>query len=204
MASELFDLARAVDSDGGGLDDARLDPVGRPEALLSEVTAELAMLVDPEGEEPVIANTGALRVAGRYFQGTERWLKNRSSDGRIAVARLIGFDEESTPGPSRVDRARRTRVHAESARLSRMSAGCLVQVPIRALRSRPSKAELLRQVRDDDCASGPAHVRKSANDRSVEQRGLQRDADVSRAPCPKPSPSGWRHPASPVALADRR
>ena len=57
--------------------------------------SELAMIADPEGEEPVIANTAALRVAGRFFQGTERWLKNRNSDGRIAVGRLIGFDEES-------------------------------------------------------------------------------------------------------------
>jgi DNA (cytosine-5)-methyltransferase 1 len=53
------------------------------------------MLADSEGEEPVIANTAALRVAGRYFQGSERWLSNRNSDGRIAVGRLIGFDEES-------------------------------------------------------------------------------------------------------------
>ena len=66
------------------------------QGTLRRSTAELAMLADPEGEEPVIANTGSLRVAGRYFQGTERWLKNRSSDGRIAVGRLIGFDEEST------------------------------------------------------------------------------------------------------------
>lgn len=95
MASGLFDLARAVESDGGGLDDARLTQLVT-RGVLPRGTAELAMLSEPEAEEPVIANTGALRVAGRYFQGTERWLKNRSSDGRIAVARLIGFDEEST------------------------------------------------------------------------------------------------------------
>ena len=95
MASDLFDLARVVISDGGALDDARLTELVT-QGVLRRGTAELAMLADPEGEEPVIANTGALRVAGRYFQGTERWLKNRSSDGRIAVGRLIGFDEEST------------------------------------------------------------------------------------------------------------
>lgn len=95
IASQLLDLARAVESDGGVLDDTRLTQLV-VRGVLSRGTAELAMLSDPEGEEPVIANTGALRVAGRYFQGTERWLKNRNSDGRIAVGRLIGFDEEST------------------------------------------------------------------------------------------------------------
>lgn len=95
LASQLFDVARVVVADGGSLDDARLtEMVIR--GSLRRSTAELAMLADPEGEEPVIANTGALRVAGRYFQGTERWLKNRRSEGRIAVGRLIGFDEEST------------------------------------------------------------------------------------------------------------
>lgn len=90
----VLELAQTLSSEGGPLDDARLaDLVGR--GLLSRSASELAMIADPEGEEPVIANTAALRVAGRFFQGTERWLKNRNSDGRIAVGRLIGFDEES-------------------------------------------------------------------------------------------------------------
>ncbi|WP_219924135.1 DNA cytosine methyltransferase [Nocardioides campestrisoli] len=93
-ASALTELARAVASEGGSLDDDHLENlVAR--GLLRRAAAELAMIADPEGEEPVIANTAALRVAGRFFQGTERWLKNRNSDGRIAVGRLIGFDEES-------------------------------------------------------------------------------------------------------------
>jgi DNA (cytosine-5)-methyltransferase 1 len=87
-------LAQTLASEGTSLDDAHLAVlVGR--GLLRRSAAELAMIADPEGEEPVIANTGALRVAGRFFHGTERWLKNRNSDGRIAVGRLIGFDEES-------------------------------------------------------------------------------------------------------------
>ncbi|MFT4085013.1 MAG: DNA (cytosine-5-)-methyltransferase [Nocardioides sp.] len=93
-ASILVDLARTVGAEGGSLDDEHLGQlVAR--GLLRRPAAELAMIADPEGEEPVIANTSALRVAGRFFQGTERWLKNRNSDGRIAVGRLIGFDEES-------------------------------------------------------------------------------------------------------------
>jgi DNA (cytosine-5)-methyltransferase 1 len=95
LASQIIELARLVSTGGDILDDERLASLVS-DGHLRRGTAELAMLVDPEGEEPVIANTGALRVAGRYFQGTERWLKNRSSDGRIAVSRLIGFDEEST------------------------------------------------------------------------------------------------------------
>ncbi len=95
LMSQLLDLARVVSAEDGVLDDARLSELVA-DGVVRRGTAELAMLADPEGEEPVIANTGALRVAGRFFQGTERWLKNRSSDGRIAVGRLIGFDEEST------------------------------------------------------------------------------------------------------------
>ena len=90
----LLELARTVMDEGGSLDDDHLSQqVSR--GLLRRAASELAMIADPEGEEPVIANTAALRVAGRFFQGTERWLKNRNSDGRIAVSRLIGFDEES-------------------------------------------------------------------------------------------------------------
>ncbi len=63
--------------------------------LVSRPIAELAMVADPEGEEPVIATAGALRVAGRYIEGNDRWLTNRNSDGRIAVARLIGFAKNS-------------------------------------------------------------------------------------------------------------
>jgi DNA (cytosine-5)-methyltransferase 1 len=95
LAPQLLGLAQAVIGDDEALSDDRLTALVA-EGALRRGTAELAMLANPEGEEPVIANTGALRVAGRYFQGTERWLKNRSSDGRIAVGRLIGFDEEST------------------------------------------------------------------------------------------------------------
>jgi DNA (cytosine-5)-methyltransferase 1 len=93
-AAALLELAKNVIEQGSSLDDDHLaQQVSR--GLLRRAASELAMIADPEGEEPVIANTPALRVAGRFFQGTERWLKNRNSDGRIAVGRLIGFDEES-------------------------------------------------------------------------------------------------------------
>lgn len=94
VARVLLDLAVTVGAEGGSLDDDHLEQMVN-RRLLRRSALELAMIADPEGEEPVIANTAALRVAGRFFQGTERWLKNRNSDGRIAVGRLIGFDEES-------------------------------------------------------------------------------------------------------------
>jgi DNA (cytosine-5)-methyltransferase 1 len=92
--SALLEAARSVQFDGASVGDDHLEElVSR--RLIRRSAAELAMISDPKGEEPVIANTAALRVAGRFFQGTERWLKNRNSEGRIAVSRLIGFDEES-------------------------------------------------------------------------------------------------------------
>lgn len=93
-ARGLLELASTLGDEGGSLDDEHLARMVT-RGMLRRSASELAMIVDPEGEEPVIANTPALRVAGRFFQGTERWLKNRNSDGRIAVGRLIGFDEES-------------------------------------------------------------------------------------------------------------
>lgn len=93
-ATDLIAFASLIVDEHASLDDDRMaEWVSR--GLLSRPLAELAMLADPKGEEPVIANTAALRVAGRFFQGSERWLSNRNSDGRIAVGRLIGFDEES-------------------------------------------------------------------------------------------------------------
>nr|WP_281364619.1 DNA cytosine methyltransferase [Nocardioides marinus] len=90
----MLDLAATMVDHGYSLTDDQL-AAQVTDGLVRRSAAELAMIADPEGEEPVIANTPALRVAGRFFQGTERWLKNRNSDGRIAVSRLIGFDEES-------------------------------------------------------------------------------------------------------------
>lgn len=93
-ADRVLALAEASVARADALDDDHLaDLVAQ--GILSRPTAELAMIAVPGGEEPVIANTATLRVAGRFFQGTERWLKNRNSDGRIAVGRLIGFDEQS-------------------------------------------------------------------------------------------------------------
>lgn len=94
QATALLNLAREVIVSGSELHDDQLTELCA-RGLLRRIVADIAMIAESEGEEPVIATAGALRVAGRYFQGSERWLKNRNSDGRIAVGRLIGYDQNS-------------------------------------------------------------------------------------------------------------
>ncbi len=83
--------------------------VANPEALDSSATAadlaraphvtaaiaDLACRVVPgDSEDPVLAGYGVLRVAAR-FQGASVDRQNRMSDGRLAIARMIGGDETS-------------------------------------------------------------------------------------------------------------
>lgn len=95
-SARLTDLAFRLDQDpdGGALHDSMLDQMVAA-GLIKRTVADLAMIVDSEGEEPVVASAGALRVAGRFFSGHERWLDNKKSQGRIAVAKLVGYDQES-------------------------------------------------------------------------------------------------------------
>lgn len=73
------------------------------EALKSnEAIADLAVLAvpsstdDDDAEEPVLAGRGVLRVAS-YFTGGDNLLerKNRMSDGRLAIARMIGYGDDA-------------------------------------------------------------------------------------------------------------
>lgn len=57
--------------------------------------AELACRVVPgDNEDPVLAGYGVLRVAAR-FQGIPVDRQNKLSDGRLAIARMIGGDDSS-------------------------------------------------------------------------------------------------------------
>lgn len=57
---------------------------------ISQPTASLAVLVGgSSGEEPVTNSAGVFRVAARYV-GRSVDLHNRNTDGRLAIARLIG------------------------------------------------------------------------------------------------------------------
>lgn len=89
--------------ESAGEDEINLNPVGTQDhleaddaaAVVPRTVLDLARLVVPsasvDGEEPVVVGRGLLRLARRYF-GDEQILdrQNRLTDGRIAVARLIG------------------------------------------------------------------------------------------------------------------
>ena len=75
----------------------------RKDLNVAESVADLAVLVTPidppeaadaGAEEPVLVTKGVLRVASR-FQANDADRKNRLTDGRLAVARMIGFGEYS-------------------------------------------------------------------------------------------------------------
>ena len=88
---------------------SELEPLAAPDDFLADAAAaaaqeaaravpgtvlDLAQLVAPvDDEEPVISGRGLLRVARRFY-GDEQILdrQNRLTDGRIAIARLIGGD----------------------------------------------------------------------------------------------------------------
>lgn len=66
---------------------------------IAESVADLAVLAAPiesadrsgaGAEEPVLVTKGVLRVASR-FQGNDVDRKNRLTDGRLAIARMVGF-----------------------------------------------------------------------------------------------------------------
>jgi DNA (cytosine-5)-methyltransferase 1 len=66
----------------------------------NEDAADLAVLAVPSGtddddsEEPVLAGRGVLRVAAR-FTGDILERKNTMSDGRLAIARMIGYGDNA-------------------------------------------------------------------------------------------------------------
>lgn len=81
--------------------------------VLPQAIADLAQLASGEGEEPVVVTSGALRVSTR-FQRNSFGRKNQNSDGRIAIAKLIGY------GPD-----------ARSAQLALLELGTDVCQPVR-------------------------------------------------------------------------
>lgn len=63
---------------------------------VTESIAELAVRVAPDDDEdPVLVTAGVLRLAAR-FTGTGVDRKNSRTDGRIAVARLVGAEDETS------------------------------------------------------------------------------------------------------------
>ena len=109
-ADELHEIARWVDRASRA--ERLLEIAGRlaetPEALdsdrtihsvleSSEAVADLSVLTvpsttdDDDSEEPVLVGRGVLRVAARFTGEETLERRNRMSDGRLAVARMIGY-----------------------------------------------------------------------------------------------------------------
>lgn len=108
---EVLRLARAMGDVVQPTEDELAELVSK--RLLPQRIAELAQLAGIEGEEPVVVSSGALRVAAR-LQRNQLGRKNQYSDGRIAIARLIGY------GPG-----------ARSAQLALLELGTDVCLPVR-------------------------------------------------------------------------
>jgi DNA (cytosine-5)-methyltransferase 1 len=91
IAHRLADIPEALDGDK----EIRL-ALERNEAL-----ADLAVLAvpsskdDDDSEEPVIVGRGVLRVAARFTGEDNLERRNRMTDGRLAVARMIGYGESA-------------------------------------------------------------------------------------------------------------
>ena len=105
-AARLLDLAEHLKGDPEKLDQ---DEAIRRLSGLNEAIADLAILVAPSGaeddsEEPVLAGRGVLRVVAR-FTGDRVDRRNRMSDGRLGVARMIGNGKEARSAHLGSDRA---------------------------------------------------------------------------------------------------
>lgn len=95
-ADTIAALARALADNPTLLRD---DDALRKVRGLNESVADLAILVAPAGEtdeseEPVLVTKGVLRVAAR-FSGNPVSSRNRLTDGRLEVARMIGIDSDA-------------------------------------------------------------------------------------------------------------
>lgn len=55
-------------------------------------------LVPAESHDPIVAPSPVLRVAARFW-GSDVDVRNKRSDGRVAVARLVGVDDEAARDP---------------------------------------------------------------------------------------------------------
>jgi DNA (cytosine-5)-methyltransferase 1 len=95
-ADTIAELARTLADNPSLLRD---DDALRRVHGLNESLADLAILVVPAGEdddseEPVLVTKGVLRVASR-FSGVPVDSRNRLTDGRLEVARMIGIDTDA-------------------------------------------------------------------------------------------------------------
>ena len=92
---DLIETAAYFVENSDGLEpDGPLDALAKAPNVSSALATFAARIVPGSSEDPVIANQAVLRVAARY-QGTSVDQRNKLSDGRMAVAAMIGGDELS-------------------------------------------------------------------------------------------------------------
>lgn len=93
-AERLEQIARQLEETPAALE---RDCTTRKALKQNESLADLAILAvpasadDDDAEEPVLVGRGVLRVAARYTGENALERKNQKTDGRLAIARLIGF-----------------------------------------------------------------------------------------------------------------
>ena len=88
-ATHVWEVAEALSGAAQELPERVLNRLVK-QGHLRQASVDLAMLASEGGEEPVVVTSGALRVANR-FSDNAMGRKNQRSDGRIAIARMIGF-----------------------------------------------------------------------------------------------------------------
>ena len=94
-ATKMLEIAHSLVEQGiDALTDDVLDELVENNQIRQGV-ADLAMLVSTEAEEPVVVSTGAIRVANRVDAGGWVEKQNRHTQGRIAIARLVGYGDRS-------------------------------------------------------------------------------------------------------------
>jgi DNA (cytosine-5)-methyltransferase 1 len=96
-AERIVEVARWLEEQPDHLDN---DDTARKVPGITETVADLAVLAIPtagqedRSEEPVLVTKGVLRVAAR-FTGDPVHRRNRLTDGRLAVARMIGEGDDA-------------------------------------------------------------------------------------------------------------
>ncbi len=95
-ATQLLELADWLLEHPGALEEPDSPPGGLP--VVTDACLDVAALVIPsvDADEPVLATKGVLRIAARV-SGEPVDKRNRLTDGRLAVARLIGYGPMSRP-----------------------------------------------------------------------------------------------------------